>query len=55
MRTRTPSAKSVSDYLKVKGVTTEITLGWYADTKPVDSGTSKAALAKNRRVEIYNK
>jgi DNA-binding beta-propeller fold protein YncE len=48
-------AKSVSDYLKAKGVTTEITLGWYADAKPADTGSSKAALAKNRRVEIYIK
>ena len=48
-------AKSVSDYLKLKGVKTEITLGWYADANPVDTGNSKAALAKNRRVEIYIK
>ena len=48
-------AKTVADYLASKGVTTEITFGWYADSRPVDSGTTKAALAKNRRVEIYIK
>lgn len=48
-------AKSVAGYLKLKGVKTEITLGWYADANPVDTGKSKAALAKNRRVEIYIK
>jgi outer membrane protein OmpA-like peptidoglycan-associated protein len=48
-------AKSVADYLALKGVTTEITLGWYADSKPAVAGVSKAALAKNRRVEIYIK
>ena len=48
-------AMTVADYLKLKGVNTEITLGWYADSNPADSGTSKAALAKNRRVEIYIK
>jgi outer membrane protein OmpA-like peptidoglycan-associated protein len=48
-------AKTVADYLKLKGVNTEITLGWYADSNPADSGTTKAALAKNRRVEIYIK
>ena len=46
---------TVADYLKLKGVNTEITLGWYADSNPADSGTTKAALAKNRRVEIYIK
>ena len=48
-------SKSVADYLALKGVTTEITLGWYADSKPAVAGVSKAALAKNRRVEIYIK
>lgn len=33
----------------------KIKTGWYASNKPVASGTSKAALAMNRRVEIYIK
>jgi outer membrane protein OmpA-like peptidoglycan-associated protein len=32
-----------------------IRIGWYAATKPISTGTSKANLAKNRRVEIYVK
>ncbi|CAN2194237.1 Listeria/Bacterioides repeat [Candidatus Nanopelagicaceae bacterium] len=31
----------------------KIKTGWYAASKPVSSGSSKADLAKNRRVEIY--
>ncbi|MTA06686.1 MAG: OmpA family protein, partial [Actinobacteria bacterium] len=33
----------------------KIKTGWYASNKPVASGTSKAALAMNRRVEIFIK
>jgi len=33
----------------------KIVTGWYASSKPVATGTSKAALAQNRRVEIYIK
>jgi outer membrane protein OmpA-like peptidoglycan-associated protein len=33
----------------------KIKTGWYAASKPISSGSSKADLAKNRRVEIYAK
>jgi outer membrane protein OmpA-like peptidoglycan-associated protein len=33
----------------------KVMTGWYAATKPISTGTSKADLAKNRRVEIYIK
>lgn len=33
----------------------KVVTGWYAATKPIATGTSKADLAKNRRVEIYIK
>jgi outer membrane protein OmpA-like peptidoglycan-associated protein len=33
----------------------KVVTGWYAATKPITTGTSKADLAKNRRVEIYIK
>ena len=33
----------------------KIKTGWYAASKPISSGSSKADLAKNRRVEIYIK
>jgi outer membrane protein OmpA-like peptidoglycan-associated protein len=32
-----------------------IRIGWYAATKPVATGKSKAAYAQNRRVEIWIK
>jgi outer membrane protein OmpA-like peptidoglycan-associated protein len=33
----------------------KIVTGWYASSKPAATGSSKAALAQNRRVEIYVK
>jgi outer membrane protein OmpA-like peptidoglycan-associated protein len=33
----------------------KVMTGWYAATKPISTGSSKADLAKNRRVEIYIK
>ena len=45
------SNKSVETLLPGQKIVT----GWYASSKPVATGNSKAALAKNRRVEIYIK
>ena len=48
-------AKAVAKLLRSLLPGQKVATGWYASSKPVASGNSKAALAKNRRVEIYIK
>ncbi|CAN2193863.1 Fibronectin type III [Candidatus Nanopelagicaceae bacterium] len=48
-------AKAVANYLRPLLRGKKLVIGWYASRKPIASGTSKADLAKNRRVEIYVK
>ncbi len=48
-------AKAVAKLLRSLLPGQKILTGWYASTNPVVTGTSKADLAKNRRVEIYIK
>ena len=48
-------ARAVAALLKSSVSGKKIVTGWYAATKPISTGTSKANLAKNRRVEIYVK
>ncbi len=48
-------AKAVATYLRPLLTMKKISIGWYASKKPVAGGNSVAALAQNRRVEIYIK
>ena len=48
-------AKAVATYLRPLLTMKKISIGWYASKKPVAGGNSAAALAQNRRVEIYTK
>ena len=48
-------AKAVAQLLGSLLPGQKIATGWYASSKPVATGNSRAALAKNRRVEIYIK
>ncbi len=48
-------AKAVANFLRPLLNSKKISIGWYASKKPVASGNSAAALALNRRVEIYTK
>jgi outer membrane protein OmpA-like peptidoglycan-associated protein len=48
-------AKAVASYLRPLLRGKKLVTGWYASRKPAAIGTSKADLAKNRRVEIYVK
>lgn len=48
-------ATAVANFLRPLLTSKKISVGWYASKKPVASGTSAAALALNRRVEIYTK
>ena len=48
-------AKAVANYLRPLLRGKKLVIGWYASRKPIATGTSKADLAKNRRVEIYVK
>jgi len=48
-------AKAVAKLLRSLLPGQKIATGWYASSKPAATGISKAALAKNRRVEIYIK
>jgi uncharacterized repeat protein (TIGR02543 family) len=48
-------AKAVANYIRPLLRGKKLVMGWYAASKPIASGTSKADLAKNRRVEIYTK
>ena len=48
-------AKAVAKLLRSLLPGQKIAIGWYGSSKPAATGASKAALAKNRRVEIYTK
>ena len=48
-------ARAVAAVLRQMLSGKKIVTGWYASTKPISTGSSKADLAKNRRVEIYIK
>jgi outer membrane protein OmpA-like peptidoglycan-associated protein len=48
-------AKAVANYLRPLLTVKKISIGWYSSNKPAVAGTSAAALAQNRRVEIYTK
>jgi chemotaxis protein MotB len=48
-------AKAVANYLRPLLPGKKIVIGWYASKKPLATGNSKADLAKNRRVEIYQR
>ena len=48
-------AKAVAQLLHSFLPGQKIATGWYASSKPIATGNSMAALAKNRRVEIYVK
>ena len=48
-------AKAVANYLRPLLPGKKIVIGWYASRKPLATGNSKADLAKNRRVEIYQR
>jgi outer membrane protein OmpA-like peptidoglycan-associated protein len=48
-------AKAVARVIRGLLPDQKIVTGWYSSSKPVATGTSKAELAKNRRVEIYIK
>jgi outer membrane protein OmpA-like peptidoglycan-associated protein len=48
-------AKAVANYLRPLLKVKKISIGWFSSKKPVAGGTSAAALAQNRRVEIYTK
>ena len=45
-------AEAVRDYLTAHGVTHELTAVGYGASKPLASGLSKAALQRNRRIEL---
>jgi uncharacterized repeat protein (TIGR02543 family) len=48
-------AKAVARLIQTFLPNQKIKTGWYAASKPISSGSSKADLAMNRRVEIYIK
>ena len=48
-------ASAVRDFLKPLLPGKKLVISWFADAKPLVSGTSAAANAKNRRVEIWVK
>lgn len=48
-------AKAVANFIRPMLKGKKIVIGWYASGKPVSTGTTAAALALNRRVEIYTK
>ena len=48
-------AKAVANYLRPLLNSKKVSIGWYSSTKPAVAGSSAAALAQNRRVEIYTK
>jgi outer membrane protein OmpA-like peptidoglycan-associated protein len=43
----------VKDYLTSHGVTHELTAVGYGATKPLAAGLSRAALQRNRRIELH--
>jgi outer membrane protein OmpA-like peptidoglycan-associated protein len=46
-------ASAVAKYLRPLLIGKKLTIKWFASSKPVAVGKSRAALAKNRRVEIW--
>jgi outer membrane protein OmpA-like peptidoglycan-associated protein len=46
-------AEAVKDYLTSHGVTHELTAVGYGATKPLAAGLSRAALQRNRRIELH--
>jgi uncharacterized repeat protein (TIGR02543 family) len=48
-------AKAVANYLRPLLKVKKISIGFYSSNKPARAGSSAAALAQNRRVEIYTK
>ena len=48
-------AKAVAKFLRPMLNSKKISIGWYASRKPLRTGNSAAALAQNRRVEIYTR
>ena len=48
-------AKAVANYLRPLLGSKKISISWYSSSKPASAGNSAAALALNRRVEIYTK
>ena len=46
-------AEAVRDYLTAHGVTHEMTAVGYGASKPLANGISKAALQRNRRIELH--
>jgi outer membrane protein OmpA-like peptidoglycan-associated protein len=48
-------ARAVANFLRPLVNTKKISVGWFASRKPVNTGNSAAALAQNRRVEIYTR
>ena len=48
-------AKAVANFIRPLLRGKKVLTGWYAASKPIATGSSKADLAKNRRVEIYTK
>jgi outer membrane protein OmpA-like peptidoglycan-associated protein len=48
-------AKAVANFLRPLVTVKKISIGWYSSRKPLNTGTSAADLAQNRRVEIYTK
>jgi uncharacterized repeat protein (TIGR02543 family) len=48
-------AKAVAKFLRPMLNSKKISVGWYASRKPLSTGNSAAALAQNRRVEIYTR
>ena len=48
-------AKAVANFLRPIVTVKKISIGWYASRKPLNTGTTAADLAQNRRVEIYTK
>ena len=48
-------AKAVANYLRPLLRGKELVVRWYASTRPKATGSTKADLATNRRVEIFTK
>jgi outer membrane protein OmpA-like peptidoglycan-associated protein len=46
-------AEAVRDYLLAHGVTHELTAVGYGAAKPLETGISRAALQRNRRIELH--
>jgi OOP family OmpA-OmpF porin len=46
-------AEAVRDYLVAHGVTHEMTAVGYGASKPLEAGVSRAALQRNRRIELH--